>query len=57
MTGIVLILVETPHGRVLLTREQLRDRVRADLADLDLVDELLADRRSAASLEDAASAG
>ena len=57
MTGIVLILVETPHGRVLLTREQLRDRVRADLADLDLVDELLADRRSAASREDAASAG
>jgi hypothetical protein len=39
---------------VLLTREQLRDRVRADLAGLDLVGELLAERRRSAAEEDAA---
>ena len=37
-----------------LTREQLRARVRAELAGLDLVSELLADRRAAAAAEDAA---
>jgi AbrB family looped-hinge helix DNA binding protein len=52
--GTVLVLFETPSGFVLLTREQLRDRVRADLADLDLVGDLLADRRLEASREDGA---
>lgn len=48
--GSALVLLETPQGLVLLTREQLRDRVRADLAGVDLVGQLLADRRA----EDAA---
>jgi AbrB family looped-hinge helix DNA binding protein len=52
--GRTLVLLETVHGVVLLTREQLRDLVRADLEGLDLVGELLADRRRAAAEEDAA---
>ena len=52
--GTELVLLETPTGLVLLTREQLRDRVRADLAGLDLVGELLAERRKNAADEDAA---
>ena len=51
--GTQLMLVETPDGLLLLTREQLLDRVRADLAGLDLVGELLAERRSAAERENA----
>ena len=51
--GTPLVLLESPGGLVLLTREQLRERVRSDLAGLDLVGELLADRRRAAELEDA----
>ena len=49
--GTPLVLLPTPDGLVLMTRRQLRDRVRADLSGLDLVSELLADRRRA-SLED-----
>ncbi len=52
--GTSLILLETPGGIVLLTRDQLRTRVRDELAGLDLVSELLADRRRAAADEDAA---
>lgn len=51
--GTPLILMETPGGLVLLTRSQLRDLVRADLAGLDLVGELLAERESEAAAEDA----
>jgi AbrB family looped-hinge helix DNA binding protein len=51
--GTALILLETPHGLVLLTREQLRDRVRSELDGLDLVAELLVERRRAAEREDA----
>lgn len=51
--GTQLMLLETPDGLLLLTREQLLDRVRADLAGLDLVGDLLAERRRAAALEDA----
>jgi AbrB family looped-hinge helix DNA binding protein len=51
--GTKLVLLETPVGLVLLTREQLRHRVRAELEGVDLVSELLADRRSAAASEDA----
>ena len=51
--GTPLVLLESPGGLILLTREQLRDRVRAELAGLDLVGELLAERRRAAELEDA----
>ena len=52
--GTPLILLETPTGLVLLTREQLRARVRDELAGVDLVAELLSDRRRAAQQEDAA---
>ena len=52
--GTPLVLLETPSGLVLLTRRQLRDRVRAELAGLDLVTELLDERRAAAAAEDAA---
>ena len=47
------MLLETPDGLVLLTREQLLDRARTDLAGADLVAQLLAERRRAAVLEDA----
>jgi AbrB family looped-hinge helix DNA binding protein len=52
--GVPLILLETPHGLVLLTRSQLAELVRADLAGLSLVDELLAERRAESAAEDAA---
>lgn len=52
--GTPLILLETPGGLVLMTRGQLRDRVRQELDGLDLVSELLADRRASAAREDAA---
>ena len=44
--GTVLVLLETPTGLVLLTRSQLQELVRADLAGLDLVTELLAERHT-----------
>ena len=50
--GTPLILLETPKGLVLMTRRQLRSRVREELAGLDLVAELLADRRRSAQEED-----
>lgn len=51
--GTTLVLLETPTGLVLLTRAQLRRRVRENLSGLDLVDDLLADRRAAAIEEEA----
>lgn len=51
--GVPLVLLETPEGLVLLTREQLKARVRADLSGLDLVGDLLRERRTAATAEDA----
>ncbi len=50
--GTPLVLLDTAGGLVLLTRAQLRERVRADLAGLDLVSELLADRRREAAADD-----
>ena len=52
--GTTLVLFESPSGIVLMTRAQLRDRVRDELSGLDLVGELLAERRTAADNEDAA---
>lgn len=52
--GTPLVLVETDAGIVLLTRDQLKERVRQDLAGLDLVGELLAERRASAADDDAA---
>ncbi len=51
--GTPMMMLETPAGLVLLTREQLRARVRDEFEGLDLVAELLADRRRAAEEEDA----
>lgn len=50
--GTPLVLIESPGGLALLTREQLRARVREELAGLDLVTELLEDRRRSAAHED-----
>lgn len=50
--GTSLTVVETPHGVVLLSRSQLQRAVREDLTDIDLVGELLAERRSTAASED-----
>lgn len=52
VAGTPMVLVESPGGLALLTREQLLNRVRRDLEDLDLVSEMLADRRRAAAIED-----
>ena len=51
--GTPMILLETPEGLVLLTRKQLRARVRDELMGLDLVGELLTGRREASGREDA----
>ena len=51
--GTPLVLISTPKAVVLMSREQLKSIVRADLAGLDLVQELLAERRRQASVEDA----
>lgn len=48
------VMLDTPGGIVLLTREQLRARVREELDGLDLVGDLLAERRHAADRDDAA---
>ncbi len=51
VAGSPLVLIETDGGVLMLTREQAKARVRADLAGLDLVGELLAERRQAAAEE------
>lgn len=51
--GTPLVLIDTPEGILLVTREQLTERVRRDLEGLDLVEELCVERRRAAALEDA----
>ncbi|SRR5579875_3088978 len=52
--GSTLVLMETPSGLVLMTQRQVRDRVRKELSGLDLVGELIAERRSEAANEDQA---
>jgi AbrB family looped-hinge helix DNA binding protein len=52
--GASLLLLDTPSGVVLLTREQAKALLRGRLADVDLVGELLAERRSQAAADDAA---
>lgn len=52
--GTPLVLVETPQGVVLATREQVKTLVRQSLQGADLVDELLAERRRQAAADDAA---
>ncbi|MEX2586678.1 MAG: AbrB/MazE/SpoVT family DNA-binding domain-containing protein, partial [Actinomycetota bacterium] len=48
--GSTVVLLETPRGVLLLTRDQLKDLVRDELVEADLVVELLAERRKAASI-------
>ncbi len=49
--GVPLVLVETGGGLVVLTRDRVRDLVRAQLAGDSLVDELVAERRLAAAAD------
>lgn len=50
--GRLVVLLDTQKGIVLVTREQLKELVRADLNGVDLVAELLNDRRRDAAAED-----
>ena len=50
--GSPLVLLDTPAGVVLATRDQLKQLARTQLRGLNLVDELLADRRRLAAAED-----
>ncbi|MDE0066063.1 MAG: hypothetical protein OXN44_04220 [Acidimicrobiaceae bacterium] len=47
------LFLETSDGLVLLTRKQLQSRVRSELEGLDLVSDLVAERRRDAASEDA----
>ena len=55
LPGTPVTLIESADGIVLLTREQLKRMVRRDLAGVDLVAELIADRRRESANEDAIS--
>ena len=50
--GRPVVLLDTPKGIVLLTREQLKELVRTELSGLDLVSELLSERQRDAAAED-----
>lgn len=49
--GTTVLLIDTPRGIVLLTRDQLKQLVRDDLVGLDLTTELLSERRQEAAAE------
>lgn len=49
---VVTVADRTAAGLNLLTREQLRRRVRTELAGLDLVSDLIAERRRSAATDD-----
>jgi len=50
--GTPLAVVETPEALLLLTRTQLKDLVRRDLAGVSLVEQLIAERLLEAADED-----
>ena len=52
--GTPLIVLETAKGLVVLTRSQLQELVRADLEGVDLVGELVKERRVEAAADNAA---
>ena len=52
--GAAVILVEAPGGVVLMTRDQARQSIARQLAGVDLVAQLLEDRRRDATREDRA---
>lgn len=49
--GTPLLIIETEGGVILTTRDQAKHLVRKQLQGANLVDELLADRRAAATAE------
>ncbi len=53
--GVPLLMIETTGGVILVTREQAKALVRSQLDGTDALAVLLAERRAAASAEDAAS--
>lgn len=50
--GTPFVMLEVPSGLVLMTRDQLKSQLRAELEGVDLVADVLRDRRQAAVLED-----
>lgn len=52
--GVPLLIIGTDRGLVLADRAQVLQMVRDDLAGLDLVTELLAERRANAASDDVA---
>lgn len=52
--GVPLLMIETVGGVILVTREQAKALVRSQLEGKDVLESLLAERRAAASSEDAA---
>lgn len=52
--GARLLLLDTPSGVVMMTRDQAKAHVRQGLSDLDVVGELLLERRTRAAAEDLA---
>ena len=53
-SGSPLVMVDTPSGMVVATREQVKRLVREQLRGSSLVDELIAERRAAAADDNAA---
>ncbi|HSU36891.1 MAG TPA: AbrB/MazE/SpoVT family DNA-binding domain-containing protein [Microlunatus sp.] len=50
--GSALLMIDTPDGIVLATRDQVKRLLREQLQGRSLVDELIADRRAAAAEDD-----
>lgn len=51
--GAAVIFMESPSGLILTTRQDLLARIQSELESSKLVEELLAERRREAALEDA----
>ena len=51
--GTQLLMLETPHGVITMTREQAKQLVKKQIGAGSLVEELIAERRSAAQKESA----
>jgi bifunctional DNA-binding transcriptional regulator/antitoxin component of YhaV-PrlF toxin-antitoxin module len=50
--GSPLLMIDTPDGIVVATRDQVKRLLRDQLRGKSLVDELIADRRAAAAADD-----
>ena len=50
--GSALLMIDTPDGIVVATRDQVKRLLREQLRGKSLVDELIADRRAAAADDD-----